>query len=694
MREATGGRAPSASLRLHSPVCGKTSNPACRLCASLSVHSFLPPALPHRAERAKAKSLKDKFRGASRDDMAAGAGWGAAPSSGWAGAGGAGGSPGLSHQGSLAHGDEGHLGEQGQALGGEARPGKVRWRRDGLACCGPCTAAHPRSACKRGRKACQAADALPCKKLKTKLNLSTVTRARRCTQGYGTLPTSAASDAVAATAQRIQGLRQAGLLQEGPGPSDGPAVSSTAGGARPLARPSSETCLAAVAGGSSAGGMAGSRSYDDLSGAASADGTHVRPGGRMPPTAPACSHARMPGCTAASAAFLLMRAPSLSTSTMSASNPAACDPHCPAAHGQALPARADGAPRPEEAGRGTDRPTEAVHQRHSTKAAQRRAPPWQQHDAKAVGPLLSPQPGHRLPALWICPSFYNGQLAFVLLVSAPLPASICFCECRCASTRPSHPPWRPWAVPSSRLPLAPASPQPQWRYRRRRRLQPLAQHMQALAPGLEGLPAWPPCLAGRRRQQSRQRPARLARRSGRLPALRRRRSVPLLRPLLGVRTSAWRGAPTVVPASSYPRHHVQTPLTRPRRALQLQGTMLSRVGRCLLPRPHRPAPQPSWAALVPPWSASRPARALAARPLCRPTCLPSPRRRPTPPLALGAPTWQAGELLSRWASPRLGRPRPSGRTPSPTSRHSSRAAWLAGRQAGTPVGSAPAVRVP
>ncbi|KAL4438472.1 hypothetical protein ABPG77_000120 [Micractinium sp. CCAP 211/92] len=169
-----------------------------------------------RAERAKAKSLKDKFRGASRDDMAAGAGWGAAPSSGWAGAGGAGGSPGLSHQGSLAHGDEGHLGEQGQALGGEARPGK----------------------------------------------------------GYGTLPTSAASDAVAATAQRIQGLRQAGLLQEGPGPSDGPAVSSTAGGTRPLARPSSEASLAAVAGGSSAGSMAGSRSYDDLSGAASADGTH------------------------------------------------------------------------------------------------------------------------------------------------------------------------------------------------------------------------------------------------------------------------------------------------------------------------------------------------------------------------------------------------------------------------------------
>ncbi|KAL4431321.1 hypothetical protein ABPG75_006577 [Micractinium tetrahymenae] len=174
-----------------------------------------------RAERAKAKSLKDKFRGASREDMAAGAGWGTAPSSGWAGAGASswgpsssgGASPGLSNQSSLAHGDDGHLGEQGQALGGEARPGK----------------------------------------------------------GYGALPTTAASDAVAATAQRIQGLRQAGLLGEEQSSSDGRAASS-GGGSRPLARPSSEACLAA-ADGSSGGGMASSRSCDNLA-AAAADGSH------------------------------------------------------------------------------------------------------------------------------------------------------------------------------------------------------------------------------------------------------------------------------------------------------------------------------------------------------------------------------------------------------------------------------------
>lgn len=94
-------------------------------------------------------------------------------------------------------------------------------------------------------------------------------------QGYGALATSAASDAVAATAQRIQGLKQAGLLQEGQGPSNGP-VASSMEGSRPLARPSSEACLAAAAS-SAAGGMPSSRSCDDLA-AATSDGTHVRLG--------------------------------------------------------------------------------------------------------------------------------------------------------------------------------------------------------------------------------------------------------------------------------------------------------------------------------------------------------------------------------------------------------------------------------
>lgn len=94
-----------------------------------------PTAAPSRAERAKAKSLKDKFRGASREDMSIGAGMGGAASSGsggaggastWASCGNASGPPGLPHQGSLAQGDDGHLGERCQALGGEARPGKVR----------------------------------------------------------------------------------------------------------------------------------------------------------------------------------------------------------------------------------------------------------------------------------------------------------------------------------------------------------------------------------------------------------------------------------------------------------------------------------------------------------------------------------------------------------------------------------------
>lgn len=116
-----------------------------------SVLSSHPPLAPLSAERAKAKSLKDKFCGASREDIPAGAGWGTVPSSSragtdgassWGGGSSAGGSPGLSHQSSVAHGDDGHLGKRGQALGGEARPGKVRQAMAllcGLGACSQCS---------------------------------------------------------------------------------------------------------------------------------------------------------------------------------------------------------------------------------------------------------------------------------------------------------------------------------------------------------------------------------------------------------------------------------------------------------------------------------------------------------------------------------------------------------------------------
>ncbi len=52
-------------------------DPTCKLPAPCSITDFsspLPPPPPRRAERAKARSLKDKFKGVSREQMAASAG--------------------------------------------------------------------------------------------------------------------------------------------------------------------------------------------------------------------------------------------------------------------------------------------------------------------------------------------------------------------------------------------------------------------------------------------------------------------------------------------------------------------------------------------------------------------------------------------------------------------------------------------
>lgn len=129
-------RSKTHTLRQHSRhCCLHPPDHVSALTCSQRPWSVLQPRC--RAERAKAKSLKEKFKGASREEMAAAAsgyGYSSGPSSSWTS-----GKGNASESGSWAASsagstqafrapadDDGHMGEEGAALGGEARPGKVR----------------------------------------------------------------------------------------------------------------------------------------------------------------------------------------------------------------------------------------------------------------------------------------------------------------------------------------------------------------------------------------------------------------------------------------------------------------------------------------------------------------------------------------------------------------------------------------